>query len=77
VPLALLYDQVRVVVALGWLAREARRTGFLPWEKLSLAATYPLALLTWPIGTGWHVPLGPVVSGLLLVACLRRVGHVG
>jgi hypothetical protein len=73
VPLALLYDKLLALVAIGWLVRDARRNGFLPWDKLALLVTYPLSLLTWPLGTAWHLPLGPLVSAIILALCLRRV----
>ena len=72
-PLALLYDQMLLLMAICWLLRAARRDGFLPWEKLTLAACYPLGVVTWPLAAGWHVPLGPVVSLAVLALCLRRL----
>jgi len=74
--MALLYDKLLALVAMGWLLREARSGGFLPWEKTVLLATYPLALVTWSVGTAWHVPLGPWISFAVLVLCLRRVWRV-
>ena len=73
VPLALLYDELLGLVAIGWLVREARKQGFLPWEKFLLSAAYPLSLLTWTVGTAWHIPLGPLISMTVLSLCLRRV----
>ena len=73
VPLALLYDKLLLLVAIGWLLREAHANGFLPWEKLVLLLTWPASLVTWVIGTGLHVPLGPVITGAVLVLCVRRV----
>ncbi|MDR3537046.1 MAG: glycosyltransferase family 87 protein [Acetobacteraceae bacterium] len=73
VPLALLYDKLLVLLAIAWLVREARRTGFQSWEKLVLLLTWPVSLLTWPVGSNWHVPLGPLVSFAVLLMCLRRV----
>jgi len=73
VPLALLYDKLLALVAIGWLLREARERGFLPWEKLVLVTVYPLALLTWTAGEAFHLPLGPMVTCAILVLCLRRV----
>ena len=75
VPLALLYDQMLWLVALGWLVRAARQDGFLPWEKLVLAACYPAILFTWLIATRLHLPLGPVESAALLVLVWRRLRH--
>jgi hypothetical protein len=73
VPLALLYDKLLVLVAIGWLLREARERGFLGWEKLVLLTIYPLSLLSWAIGVAYHVPLGPIAASSVLVLCLRRV----
>ena len=76
VPMALLYDKMLALVAIAWLVREAREDGFLPWEKIMLAAAYPLSLLTWTIGSAWHLPMGPLVSVMVLTLCLRRVWAV-
>ena len=73
VPLVLLYDKLLALVAIGWLLREARETGFLPWEKLVLLCVYPMSLVAWLVGQGFHVPVGPIVSCAVLVLCLRRV----
>ena len=73
VPLALLYDKLLVLVAIGWLLREARQHGFLPWEKLVLLGVYPFALLTFTVGQAFHLPLGPMTTCSVLVLCLRRV----
>jgi alpha-1,2-mannosyltransferase len=76
VPLALLYDKLLVLVAIGWLLREVReRGGFLGWEKLVLLTVYPLSLVSWAIGVAYHVPLGPIAACAVLVLCLRRVGR--
>jgi hydrogenase-4 membrane subunit HyfE len=73
VPLALLFDTLLVLVAIGWLLREAREHGFLGWEKLVLLTVYPLSLVSWAIGVAYHVPLGPIAACAVLVLCLRRV----
>jgi hypothetical protein len=73
VPLALLYDKLLLLVAIGWLLREAHANGFLPWEKLVLLLTWPASLVTWMVGAGLHVPLGPAISGAVLLLCVRRV----
>lgn len=74
VPLALVYDQLLLLVAMGWLLRAAGNGGFRPWEKIALASIYPLSLLTWPIGSGFQVPLGPLGTAVILVLCARRAG---
>ncbi|MGE0222582.1 MAG: glycosyltransferase family 87 protein [Acetobacteraceae bacterium] len=73
VPLALLYDQMLLLLAAGWMVRQARTDGFLPWEKAALFALYPLALLLWPVGAALYLPLGVPLSLLVLSLCLRRV----
>jgi len=72
VPLALLYDKLILLVAICWLVREAEEQGYLSWEKLVLLAVWPVSVVTWPIGDGYHVPLGPFVTIALLVLCVRR-----
>jgi hypothetical protein len=72
VPLALIYDNLLILVAIGWLLREARQTGFRPWEKLVLLSIYPLALLTWTVGHAFELPIGPITTCAVLVLCLRR-----
>ena len=73
VPLALLYDQMLLLVAGAWLIRDGRANGFLGWEKIALLVGYPLVLLLWPLGTGWHLPLGPLLSMAVLALGLRRL----
>lgn len=74
-PLLLLYDQTLALVGIAWFVRLGRQAGFRSWEKLLLGLTYPAALMTWPAGDAWHIPLGPVVGGLLLLACVRRAAR--
>jgi alpha-1,2-mannosyltransferase len=75
VPLALVYDELLLLVAIAWFVREARMRGFLPWEKILLIAIYPLSLLTWTAGRVLHVPLGPMIGLIVIALCLRRVWH--
>jgi len=73
VPLALVYDQLLLLVAMAWLVRDARETGFMPWEKILLLVCYALSLLIWIVGGVWHIPLGPFISAMVLSLCLRRI----
>ncbi|MGE0416527.1 MAG: glycosyltransferase family 87 protein [Acetobacteraceae bacterium] len=73
VPLALVYDQILLLVAIAWLVRAAQRTGFLSWEKPALLTVYALSVAIWPIGTTWHVPVAPILHLLVLALTLRRV----
>jgi alpha-1,2-mannosyltransferase len=72
VPLALLYDRVLLLVAMGWLVREARENRFLPWEKTVLLGVYVATLMEYAVGSVWHVPLGPFISLAVLLMALRR-----
>ncbi len=72
VPVALLYDQLLLLIAIGWLLREARQTGLLTWEPIVLLAIYPLALVSLPLGQSTHIPLGLMVTVAVLGVCLRR-----
>ncbi len=72
VPVVLLYDFMLAAVAAAFLIRAARRTGFLPWEKAGLALVFAVPLLTLGIGQGWHVPVGPLASLLLLAMIVAR-----
>ena len=72
VPLLLLYDTLVLVVAIAWLVRSARETGFLPWEKLTLALILLASIGGYPIASMTGIPLGPVVSLAILALALRR-----
>lgn len=73
VPLSLVYDQLLLLVAMAWILRDARDSGFLPWERLILVAVWPLSLMTWIIGSSWHIPIAPLTHIAVLVLGLRRV----
>jgi len=73
VPLALVYDQLLLLVAIAWLVRDARETGFMPWEKILLLGCYAASLLIWIVGRAWQIPIGPFISAVVLSLCLRRI----
>jgi alpha-1,2-mannosyltransferase len=75
VPVVLLYDFMLAAVAAAFLIRAARRIGFLPWEKTGLALVFVIPLLTLGLGQGWHVPVGPLASLLLLAMVLARAAR--
>jgi hypothetical protein len=58
VPLALFYDLLLVAIAIFFLVRHGRAHGFLPGERLVLAAIYMVALVSRYVGEGLHLPLG-------------------
>jgi alpha-1,2-mannosyltransferase len=73
VPLALLYDKLLLLVAIGWLVRDARRDGFLPWEKTVLLGVWLGSMAEYAIGSALSLPLGPLISFAILLLTLRRV----
>jgi len=67
VHVALLYDMVLSAIAIFWLIRASRHTGWLPWEKTLLALVLIAPLVSrFPFGMAWHVPLGPLAALTLL-----------
>ncbi len=66
------YDTVVLIFAAAWLAAEGRRTGFLPWERMTvlLLLVEPLVADTLTVLTG--VQFGAVVLSLALVVLVRR-----
>jgi hypothetical protein len=75
VPLALLYDRLLLLVAIGWLVRDGRRDGFLPWEKTVLLGIWLAAMAEYAVGSAWRLPLGPLISLAVLLLALHRVAR--
>jgi len=73
VPVALLYDRLLLLVAIGWLVREGRNTGFRPWEKTVLLAAYLASLVDYAVDSAWHLPLGPLISVAVLALAVQRI----
>jgi alpha-1,2-mannosyltransferase len=72
VPLALLYDQMLLLMAIGWLARDGIPEGFAPWEKTALLTVYLATLFGYVVGSTWGIPVGPLASLALVVLTCRR-----
>jgi hypothetical protein len=71
-PYAWDYDLVWLTFAVAWMAAEAARTGFRPFEKIMLALTIAMPLLLSPIGSYTHVQIGPLVLWAMLALVARR-----
>jgi hypothetical protein len=71
-PYLLSYDLMLAAVPMAWLFSQARRTGFLPWEKLVLLAAFVLPPLSLALGVGAKIPVAPLVLTALHLATLRR-----
>jgi hypothetical protein len=69
-PFLLDYDLLVLAVPMAWLL--ARPGGFLPWEKIVLAAVFLLPILARPIGTALGLPIAPPLTIALYLLVLRR-----
>lgn len=72
-PYLFAYDLVILAVPLAWLLAEARRTGFLPWERAAFGALLAAPALAQAAVLALDVPLAPLVSAGVFAAVLRRV----
>jgi Glycosyltransferase family 87 len=71
-PIALMYDLMILMVAIAWLVRIGRKSGFLKWEKLILCFCFVVPLVSPLLGEKIHVPLGPLAPAAILALCLKR-----
>lgn len=71
-PYAWDYDMVALIFAAAWLAREATRRGFLPWERAMLALQLLAPLLQMVTTKFAGLQLGPVVLWATLLLVVRR-----
>jgi hypothetical protein len=71
-PFLLDYDLMLLAIPIAWMVREARRTGFRPWEKTALFAAFVLPLVSRTVAMRLGVPLGPPVDAALLYVVAGR-----
>jgi alpha-1,2-mannosyltransferase len=71
-PVILFYDLLPAAIAIAWLMIDARRTGFLPWEKVALCVIWVVPILSRGVGIAWGVPIGPIATVALLVLAAIR-----
>ncbi|MGI3777871.1 MAG: glycosyltransferase family 87 protein [Janthinobacterium lividum] len=69
-PMALFYDLMLALVALCWLVRQGRDTGFPPWPVGIMAACWLLPGAALFLGER-HLPVGGLVAPALLLLCWR------
>jgi alpha-1,2-mannosyltransferase len=74
-PLILFYDFIMAGIAMAWLVRAGRQTGFLPWEKLIFAVVFATPILARGVGTALHLPIATAAGYALLCLCARRARH--
>jgi alpha-1,2-mannosyltransferase len=75
-PYLLHYDQVVLAVPLAWVLAEARRSGFLPWERAAFVALMVSPAVAYAAALAWKVPLAPLVSAGVFALVLRRARHL-
>jgi len=56
IPLALFYDMMLSLVAIAWLVRAGRETGFLRWEKAAFVLVFVVPIYSLQVGM-LHVPI--------------------
>lgn len=71
-PFVLDYDLTWLALPLAWAFVEARRTGFLPYEKVILAAAFMLPLFARSLALAAHLPIAPVVLIALFWSVTRQ-----
>lgn len=76
-PYAWDYDLVRLTPAVVWVALEAARKGFRPWEKIALAATFILPLALSPLAAHSLFQPGPLLLWALTGLCAQRALSAG
>jgi hypothetical protein len=65
-PVILFYDLLPAAIAIAWLTLDARRTGYLPWEKYLLGIIWIVPIVSRGVGIAWGVPLGPIATVALI-----------
>jgi alpha-1,2-mannosyltransferase len=71
-PYAWDYDLVWLTLAVTWVAMEAVRDGFRPWEKIAIACAVVMPLISLPLAAASHIQIGPLMLWLLLLLTVRR-----
>jgi hypothetical protein len=71
-PFLLDYDLVLLALPMAWLFREAMRTGFRPYEKIVLLASFVLPLVARTLAQSAGLPIGPLVILALFAVVARR-----
>lgn len=75
-PFLLDYDLVCLALPLAWVFAQARRTGWLEWEKLVLLAGFVLPLGSRLLAGSAGLPVAPLVLVALLLVVARRCERV-
>ncbi len=65
-PIVMFYDLMLTGVAIAWLVRAGRTSGFAPWTKTLLAVSFVLPLLSGNLGGADHWLIAPTTAALVL-----------
>lgn len=71
-PYLMAYDLVLAAIPMAWLFVQARRSGFWPWEKLTLLLAFALPALSLALAPNLGIPVAPLVLTALHAAVIRR-----
>ena len=71
-PFLLGYDLTLLAIPLAWLFGEARRSGFLRWEKIVLLAAFVMPLVSRLIAAEAGIPVAPFVLAAVFLVVMRR-----
>jgi hypothetical protein len=71
------YDLIVLVFVAAWVAVEAVRTGFLPWEKLALSIAVIGPGFTYRLAYFHKISLEPLFLWIVLLLLLRRAAVTG
>jgi alpha-1,2-mannosyltransferase len=71
-PYVLDYDLALLAIPLAWMAAEAIRSDWLPWEKAILALAFTLPAFSRALAGAVYIPAAPCVIALLFCCVARR-----
>ena len=75
VPVILFYDLMLGAVAMLWLVRAGRASGFLPWEKSLLALLFVLPAVSGHLWQTWNPMAAPIFAALLFATVAAAARH--
>lgn len=71
-PFLLDYDLVLAAIPMAFVLREGQRSGFLPWDKIVLAAAFMMPLFSRSLAMLAAIPIAPPILLALLFVTTRR-----
>ncbi len=72
-PFLLGYDLMLLAIPMIWVLKQARATGFRPWEKAALMAGFLLPMISSAAAQHLSLPLAPPVIAGLFAVVVRRL----